>query len=381
MALFAVQVRYDFLRKPGGDSAIAKSFANRLKVLGHKVIMVSNAAELISSNANIFLAFNLDQPLELMALSAAAKSKGIKVALYPLYHPREGVRGYLKSLGFGLRKIIGIFSRNCPDRYFLYTSILRMVFRGNLIALQYIFFGRSTIAKNLNLITDYLLPTGLLELKEIKGNGYFLEELPIFIVPHPFELPTQEVIQSLGIPPSGGENKIFFIAGRIESRKNQLSIFSVADHFPEDQFIFAGNINPADKNYGSKFCKNLKFHPNLSWVGQLDFEALIRTIKSADAVISPSWFEVMSLINLFSWELGVSVISSSYTYDRELLGGHAIYYCPSSSNGLVDAIYEFKKMKKKSQAPLKIDGNYLSVDIWGGFDSWVSIAINDVRNK
>ena len=64
----------------GGDIALAKAFAGRLKSSGFQVALVSSAREVQSFRPHLLIAFNLDQPLELFDLCRAAKHCGAEVA-------------------------------------------------------------------------------------------------------------------------------------------------------------------------------------------------------------------------------------------------------------------------------------------------------------
>ena len=368
---FAVQVRRDHATKLGGDTALAMAFLKRITCFGHQAELVSAPKDLLNARFDWLIAFNLDQPLELLALARAAKSSGIKVAVYALHHPAAGVRAYLSSTLSGIRGLVARMVAGDPERYFYMMAIARGLVRFDRLAIYYAMRSQKQLLLDTALLIDQILVSGPSEADSI------CQDLPMFCganffqVSHPIDFGGALSKFQL-LPVKVGRR--FLIAGRIESRKNPCAILDVAASFPDDEFIFAGLFNQNERNYTRMFEHKLSLQSNCYWVGQLDIHELISEIASANAVISPSWFEVMSLINLYSYALGTKVISSAYSYDGDVLGQYSCHFYP---NKPVDLEYTIRNLDSTAKPEIKLNitinrAEEISKESWIGFDKWLT---------
>jgi glycosyltransferase involved in cell wall biosynthesis len=368
---YAVQIRSDHASKPGGDTALAKAFAKRLQRAGHETSLIHDVAAMEKSRPDVLLAFNLDQPLELLRQARAAKALGCKVALYALHHPSQGVSAYLRSHLQGVRGAVACSVGSDPEKYFHVMALLRGLRGMNVSALRYLLLGRRRLLRDAANCVDELLVSGPSEAEAIKRALPEFASKPTWNVPHPIDLHSAQLASEPVFPRVAGRS--FLIAGRIESRKNQISVLEIASGFPQDQFIFAGLTNETDASYAEAFKEGLQRHPNCHWLGQLDMPRLLRAIADADFVLSPSWFEVMSLISLFAHALGTPVISAAHTYDADLLGPQTPRYLPEIPGDLERAL---RQLAGDTKPELSADAQRTRADAftartWQGFDAWL----------
>jgi glycosyltransferase involved in cell wall biosynthesis len=138
--------------------------------------------------------------------------------------------------------------------------------------------------------------------------------------------------------------------------------------------VFAGTVNETDPGYAEAFKVALKGAPNCEWVGQLDMCGLLSAIANADAVLSPSWFEVMSLINLFAHALGTPVISSVHTYDTDLLGTKVQRFVPEKIGDLARllSVWHFSPRTEAPIEVLRSRAAAFTAQTWAGFDQWLA---------
>ena len=369
---FAVQIRLNHASKPGGDTALAKAFVNRLRSSGHQAELVTDIAALQALRPDALLAFNLDQPLELLALCKTAHALGCRIAVYPLHHPACGVAAYLSSELRGLRGLVARLVQRDPARYFHLMAMLRGTLRRDVLALDYFWRPRTRLLADIAALVEDLLVSGPSEAAELRARMPVFKNVPVYLVPHPIDL---DPLPELDLHPrSDRQGRVFLTAGRIESRKNALAVLAVAAQFPADRFTFAGAINESDQSYAAAFKKALRSAPNCEWVGQLDMPGLLSAIANADAVLSPSWFEVMSLINLFAHALGTPVISSIHTYDTDLLGAEVRRFVPEKGGDLARVLLAWhgSAQPKASIGELRCRASAFTAQTWAGFDQWVA---------
>lgn len=369
-----IQIRTDHESKPGGDSALAKAFARRLAFAGCQAELVTTAEDVRRLVPNLFIAFNLDQSLELVDLCGAAKQCGAKIAVYALHHPRQGIRGFLQSGTKGLRRLVAQFEGYDVEKYVYTMALLRSCKRLDFRALRYGLHGRQKILGDLLPLIDYLLVSGPSELAEIRLVFPDLLHTKVFVVPHPVEMPQHDLTQCNPYKPING-CKHFIVAGRIESRKNQIAVIQIARQMPVAEFVFAGQLNKSDKRYCEEFDKLILATSNCRRVGQLDFNSLLQYLAYADAVICPSWFEVMSLINLYAYAMGTPIVSTPYTYDSDIIQSAIVRYDPAFPADLLGALNNIGIRSGISMANAAKDLEEFSTFSWSGFDEFMRAAV------
>ncbi len=374
---FAIQIRANHAEKPGGDIALAKAFRNRIIQSGLEAQFAVSPQQVREQSANVVLAFNMDRPFELLGVCKVARDIGARVALYSLHHPGDGVRAYLKAGAGGARSMIARVCSFDPARYFYAMAVMRGMTRRNLPALKYLLKNRQALGNDIGSMIDDLLVSGRSERAEILADSPALSVVPSWVVPHPLAAPDAPI--PAGNPFKGhAGRRHFLIAGRIESRKNQLSVLQVARLYPDDEFVFAGQPNETEPGYRKKFVSLLSMSPNCRQVGQLDFGALLQHIAFADAVISPSWFEVMSLINLYAFALDTPIIASRHTFDGDLIKEGVTRYDPADSCGLQSALSNFRSGvagSDRGQPGCSLKFKQFLEESWRGFDVYLKALV------
>jgi glycosyltransferase involved in cell wall biosynthesis len=260
-----------------------------------------------------------------------------------------------------------------PARYFHVMALLRGLRRLDAGAFKYLVMGRQQLQKDIASHVDQLLVSGPSEATEIRHGFPELASLPTWDVPHPVDLSDLPAFELPAEASTFRAGRQFLVAGRIESRKNQLSVLEVADQFPNDKFVFAGLVNETDGRYAQAFKQLLARRSNCQWVGQLSWAQLLQAIAQADAVLSPSWFEVMSLINLFAHALGTPIIAAAHTYDTDLLGEGVARYLPEQDGDLHRALNSFPTTRREalSTTDMAARAAAFTAATWQGFDAWL----------
>jgi glycosyltransferase involved in cell wall biosynthesis len=243
----------------------------------------------------------------------------------------------------------------------------------NLLAVEYLLLGRDRLLRDLAPLIDYLLVSGPSELAEIETEFPELRSASIRIVPHPVELSAIDV-PNVNPYEEGKWLRHFFVGGRIESRKNQNAVLRIAAHVLDAEFVFAGQLNETDPTYCAEFRRLLSLAPNCRWLGQLSMAALLQHIAYADAVINPSWFEVMSLINLYAYTLGTPIISALHTFESDLLRDGVIRYDPELPHALEHALIGVGPRVKPTTATSSGRIAEFSALTWAGFDEFSRCA-------
>ena len=110
--------------------------------------------------------------------------------------------------------------------------------------------------------------------------------------------------------------RLIVVPGRIESRKNQLLVLRLAESFPDLTFKFVGGFNPSEPQYKSRFMESISKYSNCELISELDKNDFYSLICSAQVVVTASWFEVTSLIELFCINRGITLVCSKNSYNE-----------------------------------------------------------------
>lgn len=126
------------------------------------------------------------------------------------------------------------------------------------------------------------------------------------------------------------------VVGRIEARKNQLSILRALGGLGV-RAVFLGAMNPNHREHGRRFLHEVEA-TGCQWVGAASHEETLGWMRRARVHVSASWFEVASLVDLEAHAAGCVVVASECGGTREVLGERAEYVDPASAESLRRAI-------------------------------------------
>ncbi len=307
-----VSLRSDGSTKLGGDVSLLRSFADELAV-HHRVeivVGVPSAAEI--GRHDLVLAANLDRPIEPAATLARAERAGIPMVLYALHHPAAGVTAYLQHGATGVRRQLGRLAGGSPTRYEQLLWGLhagadlvrerRRPVMGSVADAQRRLLGSANLVVSCpaeaEAITCDIGPIGCPD----SPSGV---PVPWDTVAHPIDFPVGSW------RPVAGR---VVVPGRIESRKNQLTALALARRFHDLEFLFVGALNRADRRYGARFVEQVEATPNASHVEHLPKDEFYPLLQTAQVVLSASWFEVTSLIELFCVANRIPLAVSHHSY-------------------------------------------------------------------
>jgi|TARA_B110000908_G_scaffold8787_2_gene10865 hypothetical protein len=336
-----IVTRHDALEKPGGDTGLLKDIQRAFSMFD--CTMVAGVPKSITGYKFVF-ACNLDRPIEGHQLLKLCKRDSIPLHFMSLHHSSHfDISNYLKEGLFGWKKIIAFFANYDPVNYEQILWNIRVIV--NFISRKHKLKFGSVIKAQRALIqeSEYLLVVSKEEVESIETDiGVISSKIIIF--PHilPFD-PYKKIKDQ--------KNNAIFCPGRIECRKNQLFILMVAEHMPEHNFIFMGPINKSDKRFHKLFIKkslelkNVKVLPAQSIT---DFKAFL---LHSDVVLTASWFEVTSLVELDVLKRGDKLVCNSSSYNSSFFKNSLEY----KANDLHDCISKINSAIKNDYI---LEGSY-----------------------
>ncbi|MFD2563576.1 glycosyltransferase family 4 protein [Aquimarina rubra] len=209
------------------------------------------------------------------------------------------------------------------------------------------------------------------------------------------ETSKKEIIDIIGID----ENKISVIYNAVtpifksfETKKQKnLSIegkyiLSVSSHHPRKNFerlvfafldlgitdlklVIVGNFHKHFKN------ENIKFSDRVIFKENVDDRELMALYKNAELFVYPSLYEGFGIPIIEAMSLGTQVCISDIPVFREICGGYAVYFDPSSVNEIKESIKLALKKPKEDHT------NFLKKFDWQKSAVIVENKLTELRNR
>lgn len=319
-----VVLRHDAKEKPGGDAGLLKDIAKALSIFDCTIVIgLPKSVE----GYKFVLACNLDRPLEGYELLKLCKKYFIPLHFMALHHSsHKDISNYLQNGLSGWKKIIAFFANYEPVRYEQYLWNMRVIVSFISQKYQLNFGSVAKAQKTLIKESEYLLVVSNEEIQSIEKDIGKISSKTL-IMPH--ILPSDSFKEI-----NGKQNKIIFCPGRIECRKNQLFILKVAEHFPKNDFIFMGQFNKSDKKFNKLFLKKISKLKNVKVLPPLSVNDFKSFLLRADIVLTASWFEVTSLLELDVLKRRKKLVCNSASYNSSFFTNSLEY----KSNDLYSCI-------------------------------------------
>lgn len=313
--------------------------AGELKKLGVEVMVCTQLNTVDIRKYDLVHVFQLDWVPETYFYVREAKKHGKPIVLSPIHHSEHEVKKFDDIYTFGLRKLVGLFVHKQEHR-----DILKNIYRSFhhrskfLPTLKGAFFGyRKTQQKALALCDVVLVQTEQ-EAKDLQTTyGLDLNWRKVVNGVSEQFLSVREYYNKTGL------TDYVICVGRIEARKNQLSVIEAMkllrkeEGFKEVNLVFLGRRSEHHKNYLLKFDRELKANSWIRHPGFVPQEDIPDYYHFAKAGVSASWFETTGLTSLEALFCGTNVVASG-DRARELLGDLAVYCDPADVNSIKEAV-------------------------------------------
>ena len=129
-----------------------------------------------------------------------------------------------------------------------------------------------------------------------------------------------------------GEEDFILCVGRLEQRKNQLSLLKAFEESPRTIVFAAGGFS-YEQNYAES-CKNFKRRGKNIFLDRISSELLASCYEAAAVHALPSWYELPGLVSLEAASRGVPCVVTDYGTIRDYLGDSACYCSPGDTEDI-----------------------------------------------
>lgn len=322
----------------GGDKVQIENTAKELRSLGIEVDIKTNLS-FDPSLYDLIHIFQLYWTPETYFYSKKAKRAGKPLVLSPIHHSVEEVRQYDDAYAFGFRRLSKILFKKQHSRD-TFKNVYRLFSSPQKVAttIGSVFIGLEKMHREALKMSDKVLVQTEKEAKDLRrtyGVDFGWEKVPNGVSPHFFDTSGFE-------NPLGFEDYVICI-GRIEPRKNQLSIIEAVKIFRERtnqdvQLVFVGlKSNKSHFEYLYRFGRKVKKYPWIHHIDKVPYEKMPAYYKFAKVCISASWFETTGLTSLEALYCGTNAVASGERA-KEYLGKYASYCRPDDVTSVVRAL-------------------------------------------
>jgi glycosyltransferase involved in cell wall biosynthesis len=347
-----VVMRHDSNYRPGGDTMLLSSLSKYLIDFQCKTVVgVPNSVK----DFDYVICANLDRPIEANQLLNICQRDQVPFHLMTLHHSYAEMSKFLKFGLFGWKRILAIIVRYRPVYYeqclWFFRVIASYFSRGATLKHGNVRKSQLALLKN----SELLLVVSKDELNMIEVD-IGIVSCEVAEVPH--------ILEGDNIK-QAEKKRIIFCPGRIESRKNQLFILKVAEHLDNFKFVFMGRLNSSESRYCKIFMKNVNELDNVSYLEPKEISEFRRYLLNSDIVLTASWFEVTSLIELDVLKNGKKLVTCSKSYNHSFFSNPFAFEA-HDINECVEVIIKASNIEN-----YKIDGYYPDNDkiIKGYIDS------------
>ena len=330
--------RFDLFEKPGGDTVQIKNTATELQKLGAEVDICTSSDRDFSAYDLIHI-FQLDWIPEIYFFVKKAKDSQKKIVFSPIHHNIYEVKKFDDIYAFDFRRISRILFKDQFKRD-TFKNLYRSVFDSRRLGptLFSVLNGFKNMQRQILQWSDVVLVQTELEASDLKKT--FGVENTWVKVPNGVGenyLDVSDLTNPLDI------NDYVICVGRVEPRKNQLSIIEAMKKFREEtksdvSLVLIGYLGERKHfEYSGKFKKELEKNKWIKHITKVPYDRMPAYYKFSKVGVSASWFETTGLTSIEALFCGANAVASGERA-RECLGNYASYCCPDNIDSIKEAI-------------------------------------------
>jgi len=337
----------------GGDQIQIDNTAAELRKLGVEV-KISTDMSSDPAGYDLVHVFQLDWTPESNFYARASKAAGKPLVLSPIHHSVKEVKRFDDEYGFGLRELTSVIFKDQHNR-----DTMKNIFRSftdsrkRKPTLASIFKGLKNMHIETLGLSDKVLVQTELEVKDLKETyGVEIDWIKIPNGVGPQFLTRREYTNIVG-----SEDYILCV-GRIEARKNQLSVITAVREMLlleelDVELVFVGKKSNHHSTYVRAFDKQVAENNWITYVPSVPYDDMPGLYQHAKVCVSASWFETTGLTSLEGLFMGANVVASGERA-KEFLGDKASYCDPGDTESIKEAIStEYAKPRPEVSEDLK----------------------------
>lgn len=352
-----MQGKIDLFDSGGGDRVQIENTAEELRKLGVQVDIIPGFGVDYSKYDLVHL-FQLDWTPETYLYAKQAKKARVPVVLSPIHHNVTEVNRFDTYYAFDFRRLAKILFKDQFKRDVL-KNIYKSIFDRRKVypTLYSLIKGFKTMQREVLNMVDIVLVQTELEARDlmytfdikfrwakvVNGVGaHFFDKNQISHLKN--KLPFENYILCIG---------------RIEARKNQLSVISAVEklrkHIDEDiKLVFVGAKSKLKHfEYVKKFEHALSREDWIYYISEVPYKDVPAYLKFAKVGVSASWFETTGLTSLEALFCGTNAVATG-SRAKEYLGDLVSYCDPGDIDSITLAIQEAYYAERPKNLPADV---------------------------
>jgi glycosyltransferase involved in cell wall biosynthesis len=325
----ALGIRRDAKRLIGGDYLQVKSTAVELRQLGHEVDICFG--KLRRYDYDIVHLFNLTRCSDTLSMAQEAIRHGIPYVVTPIWHSLLHMERFYRTsyrlpVRFPIQKYLAL-----KELMYDYPAISSRTIESLLRWRRTI---RWIISNSVSVLVNSPEEMETLRLEMKIEKNYV-------IIPNGVNIVQRQC-------PKETETKVILCPGRIEPRKNTLSVI---EGFRESglsgqgyQLHIMGQLNLRHARYTNKVLAAVD-HESIKYVGSVSYEEAQVRYCEAEIVILASFFETTGLVGLEALQQQTNVIMTDKTYHEFYFQDYVTYCDPYSVGSIASALLKARLKK------------------------------------
>jgi len=330
--------RIGLLEGKGGDRIQVEHTAEELRKLGVDVDIKTDM-DFDPSDYDVTHVFQLDWIPETYFYVKKIKQYGKPLVLSPIHHNISEVKKFDERFVFDFRRLSKVLFKD-QFRRDTFKNVYRSIFDWRLVkpTLWSVFKGFKNMQEEVLRSSDMVLVQTVKEAEDLKRT---------FEVDFKWE----KVLNGVGRPyieAKEWEKKFKFdnyiiCVGRIEPRKNQLSVIKAVEKLREEtkldiHLVLVGQMSLLKHFEYNRLVK--KCFEKYSWIHHINgvpYKDLPSYYHFAKVGVSASWFETTGLTSLEALYCGTNAVASGLRA-KEYLGGYASFCEPDNIESIKNAL-------------------------------------------
>lgn len=316
----AIIARSTLYQVPGGDTIQAVQTAQHLANIGIDMDVLLCNQHIAYDNYDLLHFFNLIRPADILYHSKKAKKPYVISTIlcnydeYDRYHRNKASFLFSKLSGDGVE--------------YIKTMARWLLGRDHLSSLSYVWKGQRKSILDVLKRSAVILPNSRSEYQRVEQTypvGGKCVIVPNGVNPHLFVYD----------PNIKKNEKLVLCAARIEGIKNQLNLIKALNN-SEYKLLLIGAHAPNQAHYYAE-CKRIAAD-NVSFMGHIPQNELVKYYQAAKVHILPSWFETTGLSSIEAAIMGCSIVITDRGDAKEYFGNDAFYCDPDDPDSILEAV-------------------------------------------
>jgi glycosyltransferase involved in cell wall biosynthesis len=354
--------RATLFSNPGGDTIQIINTAECLRKLGVQIDIRLTNEPIDYSQFDLIHFFNIIRPSDILHHIKRSRKPYVVSTIFVDYYEYE------KKNSKGIRKFIARFFSSDTIEY-LKILTRSLVNNEKIISPSYIFLGQNRSVKKVISGARMLLPNSENEYRRLVSQYKIIQNYKI--IPNGINDSLFRHTEEIMTPK---EDDLVICVARIEPLKNQLNLINALND-TRFRLLIIGKPSINQKEYYIK-CKERAAN-NISFIGHIPQEELVKYYAKAKIHVLPSWFETTGLSSLEAGAMGCTLVITDKGDTREYFEDFAFYCDPSSIESIFDSVNKAAAAKNDRRLQQKIFSQYT----WSNAARLTLQAYNEILHK